>query len=88
MIIRIEKANSMGPYIEVPIYKVLKYEGQVKNIEDIPSPGGMELDVDYGTEFVEANRVERPRMWGTSRPALEGPLEGCLAPCPFKGGSR
>ena len=59
VIIRIEKANSMGPYIEVPIYKVLKYEGRVKNIEDIPSPEGMELDVDYGTEFVEADRVEK-----------------------------
>ena len=59
VIIRIKKANSMGPYIKVPIYKVLKYEGRVKNIEDISSPGGMELDVDYGTEFVEADRVEK-----------------------------
>ena len=37
-----------------PIYKVLKYEGRVRNIEDIPSPRGMEMDVDYGTETVEA----------------------------------
>ena len=47
VIIRIKKANSKGPYIEVPIYKVLQYEGRVKNIEDIPSPEGMELDMDY-----------------------------------------
>ena len=59
VIIRIEKANLKGPYIEVPIYKVLQYEGRVKNIEDIPSPEGMELDVDYGTEFIDATDMEQ-----------------------------
>ena len=47
VIIRIEKVNSTGPYIEVPIYKVIKYEGRTRNMEDIPLPGVMDLDLDF-----------------------------------------
>ena len=88
VIIRIEKANSMGPYIEVPIYKVLKYEGRVKNIEDIPSPGGMELDVDYGTEFVEADKVEKTSDVGHFPTRSGGSTGGVPHTMPLQGGSR
>ena len=52
----------------------------MKNIEDIPSPEDMELDVDYGTEFIDATNMEQTPDVGYFPTSSGGRIQGPSTP--------